>query len=60
MAILPVSLVNSVDKGKKIDFRAVDMYRVRDGFITDNWHLEDYQTLFSQLAAKAVTTGAKS
>lgn len=38
-------------QGQKIDFRAVDMYRVRDGFITDNWHLEDYQTLFSQLAA---------
>lgn len=38
-------------QGQKIDFRAVDMYRVRDGFIIDNWHLEDYQTLFSQLAA---------
>lgn len=47
-------------QGQKIDFRAVDMYRVRDGFITDNWHLEDYQTLFSQLASKAVSTGAKS
>ncbi|MCD8550652.1 MAG: ester cyclase [Shewanella xiamenensis] len=36
------------------------MYRVREGFITDNWHLEDYQTLFNQLASNAVTTGAKS
>ena len=47
-------------QGQKIDFRAVDMYRVREGFITDNWHLEDYQTLFNQLASNAVTTGAKS
>ncbi|AAN57125.1 ester cyclase [Shewanella oneidensis MR-1] len=47
-------------QGQKIDFRAVDMYRVREGFITDNWHLEDYQTLFTQLASKAVTAGAKS
>ena len=37
-------------QGQKIDFRAVDMYRVQDGLITDNWHLEDYQTLFLQLA----------
>lgn len=47
-------------QGQKIDFQAVDMYRVREGFITDNWHLEDYQTLFTQLASKAVMAGAKS
>ncbi|MCE9687918.1 ester cyclase [Shewanella sp. AS16] len=42
-------------QGQQIDFRAVDLYRVQGGLITDNWHLEDYQTLFAQLAAGTQT-----
>ena len=35
-----------------INFQAVDLYRVKQGRITDNWHLEDYQSLFSQMNLK--------
>jgi len=28
-------------KGQAIDFTAIDILRVRDGKVTDNWHLED-------------------
>jgi predicted ester cyclase len=35
-------------KGTKVDFQAMDLYRVADGKITDNWHLEDIN-LFKQL-----------
>ena len=28
-------------KGQAIDFLAIDILRVRDGKVTDNWHLED-------------------
>lgn len=38
--------------GQLVDFKAVDVYRVQDGRITDNWHLEDYKTLFDQIAAR--------
>ena len=35
-------------KGQKIDFQAMDLYRVEGGKITDNWHLEDI-AMFKQL-----------
>jgi predicted ester cyclase len=34
--------------GQKVDFQAMDLYRVVDGKITDNWHLEDIN-MFRQL-----------
>jgi len=36
-------------KGQVIDFQAFDLYRVKDGRIVENWHLEDNQTLMQQL-----------
>ncbi|MCE5318727.1 MAG: ester cyclase [Parachlamydia sp.] len=35
--------------GKRIEFRAIDIYRIQDGKITDNWHIEDNLSLFQQL-----------
>ena len=35
--------------GRAISFRAVDMYRVQNGQISDNWHLEDNLSLMQQL-----------
>lgn len=35
--------------GQVIDFKAVDMYTIKDGKITHNWHLEDNLTLLKQL-----------
>lgn len=40
-------------KGQKIDFIATDIYRVHDGKITDNWHLEDNLTFLQQLGVIA-------
>lgn len=37
--------------GQDIAFRAIDIYRVKDGRITDNWHLEDNLTLMRQMEA---------
>lgn len=37
-------------QGQAIDFIATDIYRIADGRITDNWHLEDNLTLLQQLA----------
>lgn len=39
---------NVQGKGQKIDFQAMDLYKVVDGKITDNWHLEDIN-MFKQL-----------
>jgi predicted ester cyclase len=36
-------------KGQPVDFIATDIYCIRDGRITDNWHLEDNLTLMHQL-----------
>jgi predicted ester cyclase len=33
----------------EISFRAVDIYRVQNGQISDNWHLEDNLSLMQQL-----------
>jgi predicted ester cyclase len=35
--------------GQVIDFQAFDLYRVADGKIVENWHLEDNLTLLKQL-----------
>jgi predicted ester cyclase len=35
--------------GRDICFRAVDIYRVQKGQISDNWHLEDNLSLMQQL-----------
>ncbi|MGO4701835.1 ester cyclase [Dyella sp. 2RAB6] len=40
----------SQGRGQAIDFIATDIYRVADGRITDNWHLEDNLILLQQLA----------
>jgi predicted ester cyclase len=37
--------------GQPIDFQAFDLYRVKDGQIVQNWHLEDNLTLLKQLGA---------
>ena len=37
--------------GRAISFRAVDIYRVQNGQISDNWHLEDNLALMQQLGA---------
>ena len=37
--------------GREISFRAVDIYRVQNGKISDNWHLEDNLSLMQQLGA---------
>lgn len=37
--------------GQTIDFRAFDLYRIADGRIADNWHLEDNLTLMQQFGA---------
>ncbi|GJJ05184.1 hypothetical protein RugamoR64_57220 [Duganella rhizosphaerae] len=36
-------------KGQSIDFQAFDLYRVADGRIAENWHLEDNLTLLQQM-----------
>lgn len=36
-------------EGQLIDFPAVDIYEVHNGKIVKNWHLEDYNTFFSQV-----------
>jgi predicted ester cyclase len=37
--------------GREISFHAVDIYRVQNGKISDNWHLEDNLSLMQQLGA---------
>lgn len=36
-------------EGQAISFLAVDIYTIKDGMITENWHLEDNLTLLQQL-----------
>ncbi|MCS0632883.1 ester cyclase [Telluria mixta] len=40
-------------EGQAIDFIATDIYRVADGKIADNWHIEDNLTLMQQLGLVA-------
>jgi predicted ester cyclase len=35
--------------GQEVDFIATDILRIRDGGITDNWHLEDNLTFLRQI-----------
>jgi predicted ester cyclase len=35
--------------GQAVDFIATDIYRIADGRIADNWHIEDNLTLMQQL-----------
>lgn len=35
--------------GRKVDFIATDIYRIANGRIAENWHLEDNLTLLQQL-----------
>lgn len=39
--------------GQSIDYLATDIMRVAGGLIVDNWHVEDHDTLYRQLAAPA-------
>lgn len=39
--------------GRPVDFIATDILKVRDGRITDNWHLEDNLTFLQQIGAVA-------
>lgn len=36
-------------KGQQVDFIATDIYRIADGRIADNWHIEDNLTFLQQL-----------
>ena len=36
-------------KGQPIDFIATDIYRIANGRIQENWHIEDNLTLLQQL-----------
>ena len=38
-------------QGQKIDFIATDLYKIADGKIVANWHIEDNLTLMKQLGA---------
>lgn len=38
-----------VGDGRTVDFHAIDVYRVENGRIAENWHLEDNLTLLTQL-----------
>jgi predicted ester cyclase len=40
-------------KGQTVDFIATDIYRIADGKIADNWHIEDNLTLMQQLGLVA-------
>ncbi len=35
--------------GQQVDFIATDIVRVQNGFITDNWHIEDNLTFLQQI-----------
>lgn len=36
-------------RGQSVDFIATDIYRIADGRIAENWHIEDKLTLLTQL-----------
>ena len=41
-------------QGQPIQFIATDLLRIHDGRITDNWHIEDNLTLFTQMGVAKV------
>ncbi len=50
---------NTIGRGQKIKFSAVDIYTVKNGKIQTNWHLEDNQSLMNQLTKYPSTKGFK-
>lgn len=50
---------NTIGKGQKIKFSAVDIYTIKNGKIQSNWHLEDNKTLKEQLSKYPPTKGFK-
>jgi predicted ester cyclase len=44
---------NRQGQGQAVDFIATDIYRIADGKIADNWHIEDNLTLMQQLGLVA-------
>ncbi|KGF81403.1 polyketide cyclase [Massilia sp. JS1662] len=44
---------NTQGQGQSVDFIATDIYRIADGKIADNWHIEDNLTLMQQLGLVA-------
>ena len=45
------SFMGRTGAGQSIDFIATDILRVRNGRVTDNWHLEDNLTFMQQIGA---------
>lgn len=43
------SFMGRAGTGQPVDFIATDILRVRDGHVTDNWHLEDNLTFLQQI-----------
>ncbi|SFV68461.1 hypothetical protein MNB_SUP05-5-1021 [hydrothermal vent metagenome] len=50
---------NTIGKGQKINFSAVDIYTIQNGKIQTNWHLEDNKSLIDQLTKYPSTKGFK-
>ena len=44
---------NTAGDGRAVDFIATDIYRIANGRIAENWHLEDNLTLLQQLGVIA-------
>lgn len=42
-------------EGQTVDFIATDLLKVTNGRITDNWHIEDNLTLFTQMAVAKIS-----
>ena len=40
---------NTKGTGQEINFQAFDLYRIKNGKIVENWHLEDSLTLLQQI-----------
>ena len=40
--------------GQPVSFIATDLLRIRNGRITDNWHIEDNLTLLQQMGIASV------
>ena len=45
---------NKQGDGQAVDFIAFNVLKVTNGLVTDNWHLEDYLTLLSQMGLAEV------
>ena len=43
------SFVGKAGEGQRVDFIATDIYRVSDGRIAEDWHLEDNLTFLQQI-----------